>query len=343
MVIIKIYKGLNELGTIVAENLSAPWGMDISNEGNIYFTERSGTVKVIENGNSIPKTLIKLNESFYNQGEGGLMGIALDPSFSQNHYIYVMYSYFEDNNIFNKVIRLIENNNIASIDAIIIDKIPGSRIHNGGRIKIGPDNNLYITTGDAANPLLAQDLSSLSGKILRLELDGSIPNDNPFPNSPIYSLGHRNPQGLTWNSRNVLYSSEHGQTAHDEINIIEPGANYGWPLVEGNDQISTFPTKKPLIHSGEITWAPSGIAFITQGPWQGKLLVANLRGQELLCITFNKNENAIKNVKTLFNNEYGRLRDVFQGNDGSIYIITSNKDGRGQPKEGDDKIIKLTI
>ncbi|MGL5642616.1 MAG: PQQ-dependent sugar dehydrogenase, partial [Paraclostridium sp.] len=205
---------------VIADKLYMPWAIDISNEGKIYFTERSGLIRIIENGKLNSQPLITFSDPFVSQGEGGLMGIALDPNFSQNHYIYVMYSYSEGNKIYNRVARLIENNNRASINKVLLDKIPGGQIHNGGRIKIGPDKKLYITTGDAGNPSLAQDLTSTAGKILRIELDGSIPNDNPIINSPIYSLGHRNPQGLAWNSKNVLYASEHGQSAHDEINII---------------------------------------------------------------------------------------------------------------------------
>ena len=234
------------------------------------------------------------------------------------------------------------NNNNAYIDKILIDKIPGGEIHNGGRIKIGPDNKLYITTGDAGNPSLAQNLKSTAGKILRIELNGNIPIDNPFINSPVYSFGHRNPQGLAWNSKNILYSSEHGQTAHDEINIIIPGANYGWPIVQGNEESPEIITQKPLLHSGEKTWAPSGIAFINKGPWQGKLLVATLRGRQLLSISMNENGTLVKNVESWFENEYGRLRDVIQTNDGSIYLTTSNKDGRGNPTINDDRIIRLT-
>lgn len=251
---------------IIAENLYVPWAIDISNEGNIYFTERSGAIRIIEDGKLNPQPLITFSSPFISQGEGGLMGIALDPNFSNNHYIYVMHSYLEANQIYNRVVRLVVNNNIASIDKVILDKIPGGSIHNGGRIKIGPDQKLYITTGDAGNPALAQDPTSTAGKILRIELDGSIPKDNPIINSPIFSLGHRNPQGLAWNSKNVLYSSEHGQSAHDEINIINPGGNYGWPIVQGNEESSEVITQKPLIHSGEDTWAPSGITFINQGP-----------------------------------------------------------------------------
>jgi glucose/arabinose dehydrogenase len=326
---------------VIAENLYVPWAIDISNEGKIYFTERSGTIRVIENGKLNPTPLITFSKPFISQGEGGLMGIALDPNYSNNHYIYVMHSYLEGNQIYNRVVRLIENNNKASIDQVLIDKIPGGQIHDGGRIKIGPDNKLYITTGDAGSSSLSQSYTSLAGKILRIELDGRIPRDNPFPNSSVYSIGHRNPEGLAWNSNNILYESEHGQSAHDEINIIKPGANYGWPLVQGDEDSTEIIIQKPLLHSGEVTWAPSGITFVNQGPWQGKLLVTNLRGQQLLLITLNGNGEVVRNVDSWFKNEYGRLREVVQGKDGSIYISTSNRDGRGNPNIGDDKIIRL--
>lgn len=326
---------------VIAEKLNVPWAIDISNNGKIYFTERSGSIRVIEDDNVNPQPLITFGAPFISQGEGGLMGIALDPHFSQNHYLYIMHSYQEGNKIYNRVVRLIENNNKAYIDKILIDNIPGSQFHNGGRIKIGPDQKLYITTGDAQNPILAQDLTSTAGKILRIELDGSIPSDNPFPNSPVYSLGHRNPQGLAWNSKNILYSSEHGQTAHNEINIIQPGGNYGWPLVQGDEESTKILVQKPLIHSNEDTWAPSGIAFINQGPRKEKLIVATLRGQQLLALSLNCNGRVVKNIESWFKDEYGRLREVVQGKDGSIYIATSNRDGRGNPDVFDDRIIRL--
>lgn len=326
---------------VIAENLNVPWSIDISDEGKIYFTERPGSIRVIENGVLNPKPLITFESPFISQDEGGLMGLALDPNYSRNHYMYVMYSYLENNKLFNRVVRLIERGGSASIDKILLDRIPGNQFHNGGRIKIGPDKKLYITTGDAQNPSSSQDMSSLAGKILRIELNGDIPTDNPFPNSPVYSLGHRNSQGLAWDSMNVLYSSEHGQSAHDEINLIIPGGNYGWPLVQGYENSTEIPVQKPLIQSEEETWAPSGITFINQGPWKDKLLVATLLGQELLAISVNNDGTSVTNIESFFNNEYGRLREVVQGKDGSIYIATSNRDGRGNPNESDDKIIRL--
>lgn len=328
---------------VIAENLNIPWAIDISDEGKLYFTERIGSIRVIENGNLNFNPVITLKEPFISRGEGGLMGVVLDPSYLQNHYIYVMYSYLEDNKVYNKVVRLIENNNEAFIDKVILDKIPGGRIHNGGRLKIGPDKKLYITTGDAGIPNLAQDLTSLAGKILRVELDGSIPKDNPIINSSIYSLGHRNPQGLAWNSNNILYEAEHGQAAHDEINIIKAGINYGWPIVQGNEVSNNILSQKPLIQSGEETWAPSGITFISQGPWKSRLLVANLRGSQLLSISLNEEGTMVTNVESIMKNEFGRLREVVEAKDGSIYITTNNRDGRGNPNINDDKIIKLTL
>lgn len=328
---------------VIAENLFVPWAIALSKKGNIYFTERSGQIRVIKDGKLQIQPLISFAAPFVSEGEGGLLGIALDPDFTKNHYMYVMHSYAEGGKIYNRIIRLIENNDRAGVDRVILDKIPGGRIHNGGRIKIGPDQKLYITTGDAGNSALAQDITSLAGKILRIELDGSIPKDNPINNSPVYSLGHRNPQGLAWNSENILYESEHGQFAHDEINIIKPGTNYGWPIVQGNEESTKIVTQKPLVQSGEDTWAPSGITFVSSGPWKGKLLVATLRGQQLLAISLNNEGTMVTSIESWLKNEYGRLREVVEGNNGELYITTSNRDGRGTAVAADDRIIKLSL
>ncbi len=252
-----------------------------------------------------------------------------------------MHTYTEENKIYNRVVRLTEKNNKATLDRVIYDKIPGSQFHNGGRIKIGPDRKLYITTGDAQDPAQAQLISSSAGKILRIELDGRIPKNNPFFNSSVYSLGLRNPQGLTWSTNNILYSTDHKQTAHDEINIIRPGANYGWPLVQGNEDFDEITIQKPLIHSGDDTWAPSGITFINKGSWNGRLLAATLRGSKLLSITLNENGTQVTRVESWLRNMFGRLREVIQSKDGSVYLTTSNMDSRGNPDRTDDKIIRL--
>ncbi len=325
----------------VADNLYIPWAVDISRDGRLYFTERSGNLRIIENGILNPEPVYTFGPPFVSLGEGGLMGLALNREFLSNGFLYLMYTYEENGTIYNRVVRMNIEDNTASQEEILLDRIPGGRIHNGGRIKIGPDGYLYITAGDAGIRELAQDLNSLAGKILRIGTDGSIPPDNPFPGSPVYSLGHRNPQGLAWNRRNVLYASEHGETAHDEINIIQPGGNYGWPVVTGNEDIPGYGFLSPLIQSGDETWAPAGIAFVTGGPWMDTLLVSTLRGSELLAITLNEEGREALNLERLLQGEYGRLREAYQAADGFLYLTTSNLDGRGQPNPGDDKILRL--
>ncbi len=326
---------------IIATNLFIPWALDIDQEGKLYVTERSGSIWIMKDGLFLPEPLITLETPFISRGEGGLLGIALDPDFISNHYIYVMHSYIDNGTIYNRVVRLLEENHKATIDRVILDRIPGGSVHNGGRIKIGPDQKLYITTGDAGNPNLSQDINSLAGKILRINLDGSIPMDNPFKNSLIFSLGHRNPQGLAWNSNNMLYASEHGQNAQDEINIIIPGANYGWPIVQGDEDTTNVIMRKPLLHSNEITWAPSGITFVNQGTWNGKLLVAALRGEQLISVSLNNQGTKVETYESWLVDTYGRLREVIHAPDGSIYLTTSNRDGRGVPEISDDRIIRL--
>ncbi len=324
---------------IIAMNLFVPWAIDISKDGTLYVTERSGRIWVLRDGEFLPEPLITFESPFVSVGEGGLLGLALDPDFEQNHYIYVMHSYTEGGSNYSRVVRLLEEGDKARIDSVLIDRIPGGRTHLGGRIKVGPDGKLYITAGDGGNPRRAQDLANLAGKILRINLDGSIPEDNPFEGSPVYSYGHRNPQGLAWNSNGLMYASEHGQTAHDEINIIEAGANYGWPIVEG-DRASEFTS--PIITSGSATWAPSGIAFITQGPWQGRLVAANLAARQLLSIALGEDGTQVIELEPFLVNEYGRLREAYEAADGSIYLTSSNRDGRGSfPQADDDKIIRL--
>ncbi|MDF2485851.1 MAG: glucose sorbosone dehydrogenase [Herbinix sp.] len=326
---------------IVAQNLLVPWAIAISEDGRLYFTQRSGDIRLIEDGKLLPEPVFTFQSPFQSRMESGLMGIALDPDFLQNHYMYVMHTYAESGRTFNRVVRLILQENTAYIDRVLLDRIPGGLTHDGGRIRIGPDRKLYITAGDSGNAALAQDTSSLAGKILRMELDGSIPEDNPFDNSYVYSYGLRNPQGIAWNLNHVMYASDHGQTGHDEINLILPGANYGWPIVTGSEQAGDINIKNPILQSGEDTWAPSGITYVNQGPWEGKLLVAALRGERLLALSFNEDQTEVVNVDTWLQDEYGRLREVVMAEDGSIYIATNNRDGRGNPDATDDKIIRL--
>lgn len=329
----------------IADNLQIPWEMVFSPDGRIFFTERVGNLRVIENGqlNSEPIASFSVGG-----GEGGLLGLALDPNFKENHYLYLYQTYSEFFSTFNKVVRYKESDNKLSEEKILVDRIPGASYHDGGRIKFGPDGKIYITTGDAGNYNLAQDLNSNAGKILRINSDGSIPQDNPFENSLVFSYGHRNPQGIDWDPiTGKMLESEHGPSgekgaAHDEINIIKKGENYGWPEIVGNE------TKQgmiiPILQSGDDTWAPSGISFYKSDKiptWNGKLFVATLRGSHLKILDVDSNQNKVISQKNIFVNEFGRLRDVVSGPDGYLYILTSNNDGRGSQTGTDDRILRI--
>jgi glucose/arabinose dehydrogenase len=337
---------------VAAIGLNVPWELEVAPDGRLFVTERSGALRVIEKGKLLNEPVITFTEGLYQQAEAGLLGLALDPNFAKNRFMYVYQSYLDGSGQpKNRLLRLVENANKAKVDKVLIDGLPANRIHDGGRVKFGPDGMLYFTNGDSSNPSSAQDVKLLGGKIFRVKADGSIPSDNPFPCSPVYSLGHRNPQGLAWHPvTKKLYSSEHGQVAHDEINLIEAGMNYGWPLVEGDlNQIKPADANKkgpgaltaPILHSHDDTWAPSGIAFVRDGPWANNLLVANLRGEQLLRMVLVPDGKSVQKVEPLFKKEFGRLRSVTVSPDGTIYLLTNNRDGRGTPGIQDDRIIRL--
>jgi glucose/arabinose dehydrogenase len=279
-----------------------------------------------------------------------MLGLALSPDYAKTRHVYIYYTYSDTKGVWNRVSRYIEDPEGLVSEEIILDGIPGSRVHNGGRIKFGPDRKLYVTTGEIWLKELAQNLGSLGGKILRMNLDGSVPEDNPFPSSVIYSYGNRNSQGLDWHPETgVLYASEHGPSgengwyAHDEINIIEPGGNYGWPFVIGYSKKPDF--IDPLYHTGDVTWAPSGIAFCTSElypDWNGDLFIANLRGEHLRVIRLKPPDYLrIDSNSSLYPGEMGRLRDIIQSPEGYLYVCTSNGDGRGRPVPGDDIIVRM--
>ena len=334
--LVETYPNLGVKVETISENLSIPWSIDFANDGRIFFSERTGTLQVIDG--DVQKQILDLNVG---GGEGGMLGIALDPDFESNHYIYIYYTYNELLSTKNKLVRYVESNNSLLEDKILLDDIPGASYHDGGRIKFGPDGKLYITTGDAGDPSLSQRLDSVAGKILRINSDGTIPTDNPFPNSAVYSYGHRNPQGIDWDKSGVLIGTEHGQSAHDEINLIQAGQNYGWPDVIGDETQDGM--TNPLLHSGDDTWAPSGGSFYYGDEiphWNGKYFVASLRGEHLLAIDFDSKYNVVSFEK-LFLGEFGRLRDVVSGPNG-LYVLTSNQDGRGTPSYNDDRILLIT-
>lgn len=317
---------------VVAQGLEIPWSLDFLPDGSMVVTERPGRVRIVSPiGKLLPEPALRMKDVAH-VGEGGLLGIAVHPEFESNGFIYLYHTYRREGELANKVVRYRMNGNILAMDRVILDGIPGATIHNGGRIKFGPDGMLYVATGDGASPRLSQDLNSLAGKILRVRDDGTIPEDNPFPGSPIYSFGHRNPQGLTWDDSKVLWATEHGSRGTDEVNIIVAGKNYGWPMIMGSETMGDM--MSPILHSGEATWAPSGATF-----YNGSIFFTGLRGQALF-------EVAIKNGKprlhSYFPRRYGRLRDVVVGPDNLLYILTSNRDGRGDPSPEDDMIIQVT-
>ncbi|WP_335869542.1 PQQ-dependent sugar dehydrogenase [Bacillus sp. 2205SS5-2] len=309
---------------VIATQLNIPWEA-VKLDQVLYITERGGTIAKIEKGNVLRMPLL-LKKKVFPFGEGGLLGMTAE----DEHTMYLYHTYSEGEKVFNRVVEVELQADTWVEKRVILEKIPGARFHNGGRIDIGLDGKLYVTTGDALVPKNAQDLTSLSGKILRMNKDGTIPEDNPFKDSLVYSYGHRNPQGLAWNDTgSVLYSSEHGQNAHDEINIIQPGHNYGWPIIQGDEKKSGMDS--PFMHSGNITWAPSGMDIAN-----GKLYVAALRGEKVMVV-----DVETKTISTIVD-KVGRVRAVrLDGK--SAYLITSNRDGRGNPIETDDRLIKASI
>ena len=328
----------------IAENLTIPWSIDWTPDGMVLFTERNGNLRAIQNDHLLQEPLLSLGVGGV---EGGMLGVAVDPNYSDNNYIYVYYTYNEFLSTFNKLVRYQMIDGVVNEDKVLIEGIPGGPFHDGGRIQFGPDGKLYITTGEAGDPKLSQNLNSLGGKILRINSDGTIPDDNPWENSPIYSIGHRNPQGIDWDDSGNLIATEHGPSgwrgsAHDEINVIIPGKNYGWPDVIGDETMDGL--QNPILHTGDDTWAPSGAEFyygdkISQ--WHGKYFVATLRGSHLHVIDFDLQNNSVISHEKIFQDEFGRLRDVQTGPDGFLYILTSNQDGRGIPDANDDKILRV--
>lgn len=313
--------------SVVADNLTVPWEIAFLPNGDALVTERSGTVKRIE-GNDKQYPI----EGVEHKGEGGLLGLAVHPDFKENKWLYLYLTTRKEKGLINRVERYTYEDDRLSGKVTVVESIPGALIHDGGRIAFGPDGKLYITTGDAGSPDRAQETSSLAGKILRINDDGSIPEDNPFGNA-VYSYGHRNPQGLAWDDKGQLWATEHGSTAQDELNLIKAGANYGWPLITGEQTHDGM--ESPVAHSGEKeTWAPAGMAF-----YEGSLFFAGLRGQSLYEAKIHSNNDVV--LREHFHNEFGRLRAVTFGSDNNLYVSTSNTDGRGSTNSNDDKIIKI--
>jgi len=321
---------------IIAEGLQAPRSIDISKDGRIFVSEKRGSIRVVDNGTLLTEPVGDIKAE--NIGDAGLLGLTLHPNFTQNHLFYVYYTYSNSTGLFNKVLLLTESNNRIIDSKTILDGIPGDEYRDGGRIKFGPDGKLYVSTGDASIPELSQDLDSLAGKILRTNEDGTIPQDNPFSNSPVYAYGFRNVQGLAWAPNSgALYSSDQGGTGNDEINLISPGKNYGWPHEECNSSDDDNRYTPPVLCFNP-SLEPSGIAFAFSNKlgYQNHLIVATLKGSHLRDIDFDSGSQNTILVG------YGRIIDLVESEDGSIFVLTSNTDGRALPQQGDDKILRLT-
>lgn len=332
---------VGELETVIG-GLSVPWEIAFVDATTFLVTERGGVIRVVEDQTLREEPVATLDAIA--RGEGGVLGMALHPLFPDVRAAYVYYTAADGN----RVSRFeVDGDLTLSDEEVVIDGIPAAPTHDGGRIAFGPDTHLYVTTGDAADPDSAADLGSLAGKILRIGDDGSIPDDNPFEGSPVWSYGHRNPQGLAWGSDGTMYASEHGPSgefgmrANDEVNRIEAGGFYGWPFVIGGQPTGSGepPAEpiEPIAASGDAdTWAPSGIAVVP-GPDGDVLLVAGLRGAALLRFDVTGDGVEPRGAEV---DGIGRIRIVTLGPDDCLYLGTSNTDGRGNPGPDDDRILR---
>jgi len=321
---------------ILATDLEVPWSFAFLPDGDALVTERdSGRLLRVSLSGDV-REIQTLPEQ--GSGEGGLLGVAVSPDYERNGYVYAYYTTEVDN----RVARF----RLGERPEPILTGIPVNSYHDGGRIKFGPDGMLYVTTGDAGDTANSQDRSSLGGKILRLTPNGGVPEDNPFPDNPVYSYGHRNVEGLAWDAGGQLFASEFGQDTFDEVNRIRPGENYGWPEYEGDggeeaeaagyvNPITTWPTDQA---------SPSGAEILVDGAipqWEGDLFVTALRGERLWRLELDADGNIVERQQ-LLKGEVGRIRDVAQAPDGSLWVSTSNYDSYGNPvSEQDDRILRL--
>ena len=330
---------------IVKQNLQHVWEILWGPDDHIWFTERDGKVSKMDptTGSIVFSATISEVAS---SGEGGLLGMALHPDFLSNGFLYVVYNYNSPNGYREKLIRYTFSNNSIINPTTLIENIAASSIHNGSRIRVineGTGVKIYFTTGDASNSSLAQDVNSRNGKVLRLNADGTIPADNPITGNPVWSYGHRNPQGLVF-VNNKLYESEHGPNIEDEINIIEKGKNYGWPSVNGpcDGSETSFCTtnniQEPIWSSGANTIAVCGIDYYNNDKipgWKNSILMTTLKDASLRQLKLSSDGNSVESFSTFFKNVYGRLRDICISPSGNVYLCTSNGGN-------DDKIIEVS-
>jgi len=339
--VITTQDGARVQAQVVVTNLEVPWSMAFAPDGRLFVTERPGRVRIIDIAGGTSELALTLDDTFA-QGEAGTLGLALDPDFAASRFVYVYYSARAGNGAVNRVVRYREVGSRLGERVVLLDGIPADTIHDGGRIRFGPDGLLYISTGDASTQPLAQSLGSTAGKILRLNRDGTTPAGNPF-GSPVYSYGHRNPQGFDWHPiTGELWASEHGATGNDEINVIRAGANYGWPAIQANATMAGMITPVTFFASAI---APSGASFARGRAvplFENDLFVATLRGLHLLRLRIDPAVSGrIVAQERLFDQRFGRIRDVITGPDGFLYFCTNNRDGRGTPGASDDLIARV--
>ena len=324
----------NETIQILATNLDKPWALAFADD-KIFITERTGKIRVIKSDVMLEEPLATFRTA--NIFDGGLLGIATHPNFTNNHFLYVYYTYEENGNLWNKILKITESDNKLKDAITILDKIPGSKFSNGGVMKFGPDNKLYVATGAGSDSSHdAQDLNSLAGKILRLNDDGSIPSDNPFPNSQIYSYGHSNPGGMAWDKSGSLYVTETGPSKNDEINLIIKGKNYGWPEQQCSGDVDFV--NAIICYDPEIE--PGGIVFYSGDKLEFKndMIMASMKPEKLDRLKITGEE--VEYQKSILSG-LGRIRDVNEGPDGYLYLITSNTDGKAFPDSYDDKLVRI--
>ncbi|PKT71657.1 glucose sorbosone dehydrogenase [Streptomyces populi] len=329
-------KGSVKVLRTVTEGLDTPWGLaPLPGSGLLVSSRDKGTITRIDEKTG-GKTLLGEVPGVAPAGEGGLLGIALSPDYASDHMIYAYLTTASDN----RIVRMLYDERKPSGEQLgapdtVFKGIPKGVIHNGGRIAFGPDRMLYAGTGETGDRGLAQDKESLGGKILRMTPEGEPAPGNPFPDSVVYSYGHRNVQGLAWDGRQRLWASEFGQDTWDELNQIKPGDNYGWPVVEGIGHDPKYHDPVARWHTDEAS--PSGIAYA-----EGSIWMAALKGQRLWRIPLN-GVKASAAPESFLKGEYGRLRTVVSAGGDKLWLTTSETDGRGTPVKGDDRLLELEV
>src|SRR3989338_4054094 len=335
----------------VVSGLEVPWSIVWTGPERMLIAERPGRLRVFEDGKLLDRPLATFHD-VSSDGEEGLMGVVTDPDYATNHYLYACYAYTKEGSkeMVGRLVRLVDDGTSASIDRVLLDHIPSAQFHAGCRVAFGPDGKLYITTGDATDGKLAQRLDSLAGKVLRVNPDGSIPNDNPFPDSRVWSFGHRNPQGIAWHPKTgLMYETEHGPSIFDgpaggdEVNWITKGGNYGWPFV--SHEKTREGTIAPLLLFTPAE-APASAMFYggTLLPqFTNNFFFGALKGEGVIRVIFDERDpHKVIRYEKLGDVRFGRIRAVVEGPDGAIYFSTSNRDGRCEPSPFDDRIFRIT-